>query len=290
LPGDPHGLALGSDGTIYVGLAEPQAIVAIDPKNGAMKRNVVLDSADIASTKELVTLRTDHNRLRLFVANGSDESALILSLPTLKTIREITIEGEPIRDALPDPSGRFLYLLGRRVHVYDIDGKSELRTINFADPVAIAASGSMLAVLGADAVVLFNAGSFEEIGRDRVPGQVTAAVFGANDRVLVALSRDSLYEKPLAPGAVSSSDRICLPEGAGPQIAALAAPDLLLFAERRCISSGAFAGTGRLVAPASLYGISAYAVAYDPVSNFLYVTDRAGYLTIYRVPRAAVVK
>src|SRR5438445_4349720 len=111
LPGDPHGLALGRDGTIYVGLAEPQAIVAIDPKSGAIKRKVVLDSADIASTKELVTLRTDRSRLRLFVANGSDESASILSLPTLKIVRDITIAGEPIRDALPDPTGRFLYLL-----------------------------------------------------------------------------------------------------------------------------------------------------------------------------------
>jgi DNA-binding beta-propeller fold protein YncE len=289
LPGDPHGLALGADGTIYVGLAEPQAIVAIDPQKGAMKRRVVLDSADIASTKELVTLRTDRSRLRLFVANGSDESATILSLPTLKIVREITIEGEPIRDALPDPGGRFLYLLGRRVHVYDVDGKGELRTINFEDPVAIAASGSMLAVFGGDSVALYNAGSFDEIGREPLRSQVTAAVFGAGDRVLVALSRDSLYEKPLTLGTMSSTERICLPEGSGPQIAALAAPDLLLFAERRCNSSGAFSGSNRLVAPASLYGVNAYAIAYDPASNFLYVTDRAGYLTIYRVPRAPAV-
>jgi hypothetical protein len=290
LPGDPHGLALGADGTIYVGLAEPQAIVAIDPKNGAMRRKVVLDSADIASTKELVTLRTDRGRLRLFVANGSDESATILSLPTLKIVREITIEGEPIRDALPDPTGRFLYLLGRRVHVYDIDGKSELRTINFDDPIAIAASGSMLAVFGADFVALYNAGNFEEIGRDPLRSRVAAALFAANDKVLVALSRESLYEKPLTLRAIDSSERICLPEGSGPQIATLGAPDLLLFAERRCNSSGAFTGSNRLVAPASLYGINAYAIAYDPVPNFLYVTDRAGYLTIYRVPRAAVTK
>lgn len=290
LPGDPHGLALGADGTIYVGLAEPQAIVAIDPKNGAMKRKVVLDSADIASTKELVTLRTDRSRLRLFVANGSDESVTILSLPTLRIVREITIEGEPIRDALPDPTGRFLYLLGRRVHVYDINGKSELRTIRFDDPIAIAASGSMLAVFGRDVVAFYNAGSFEEIGRDPFRSQVAAALFAANDKVLVALSRDSLYEKSLTLRATGSSERICLPEGSGPQIATLAAPDLLLFAERRCNSSGGFAGSNRLVAPASLYGVNAYAIAYDPAPNFLYVTERAGYLTIYRVPRAAVVK
>jgi hypothetical protein len=148
----------------------------------------------------------------------------------------------------------------------------------------------MLAVFGADVVALYNAGSFEETGRDPFRSRVAAALFAANDRVLVALSPDSLYEKPLTHRATDSSERICLPEGSGPQIAALAAPDLLLFAERRCNSSGAFAGSIRLVAPASLYGVNAYAIAYDPVSNFLCVTDRAGYLTIYKVPRVAMVK
>src|SRR2546426_1088540 len=37
LAGDPHGIALGADGTIYVGLAQPQAVVAIDPATGAIK-------------------------------------------------------------------------------------------------------------------------------------------------------------------------------------------------------------------------------------------------------------
>src|ERR1043166_1443913 len=95
LAGDPHGVAVGADGTIYAGLAQPQAVVAVDPKSGAVKRKVVLDSAEIASTKELVTLRIAGSRL--FVANGSDESATILSLPGLGILREITIEGEPIR-------------------------------------------------------------------------------------------------------------------------------------------------------------------------------------------------
>jgi len=128
------------------------------------------------------------------------------------------------------------------------------------------------------------------IGLVLLPGHVAAALFAANDKVLVALSRDPFYEKPLTIRATGSSERICLPEGSGPQIAALAAPDLLLFAERRCNSSGGFTGSNRLVAPASLYGVNAYAIAYDPAPNFLYVTERAGYLTIYRVPRAAVVK
>src|SRR5687768_15479738 len=56
LPGDPRGVAIGGDGTIYVGVAEPQAVLAIDPKSGVVKHRLVLDSAEIASTKELVTL------------------------------------------------------------------------------------------------------------------------------------------------------------------------------------------------------------------------------------------
>src|SRR6266568_4148702 len=54
---------------------------AIDPDRGTIKKRVVLDSAEIAATKELVTLRTSADRSRLYVANGSDESATILSLP-----------------------------------------------------------------------------------------------------------------------------------------------------------------------------------------------------------------
>src|SRR5436305_6102484 len=83
LAGDPHGVALGADGTIYVGLAQPQSVVAIDPKSGEVKRRLVLDSAEIASTKELVTLRTNPARTRLYIANGSDESASILALPDM---------------------------------------------------------------------------------------------------------------------------------------------------------------------------------------------------------------
>src|SRR6185503_16049522 len=80
LAGDPRGVAIGADGTVYVGLAETQAVAAIDPGTGAIRKQVVLDSADIAATKELVTLRTNAGRTRLYIANGTDESALILSL------------------------------------------------------------------------------------------------------------------------------------------------------------------------------------------------------------------
>ncbi len=319
LPGDPHGIALGADGTLYAGLAQPQAVVAIDPMSGAVKRRLVLDSAEIAATKELVTLRTNRDGTRLFIANGSDESATILSLPDMKVLREITIEGQPIRDALPDPAGRYLFLLGRRVHVYDGEGQGELRTIEFDDPMAIAvsANGSMLAVIGpqnfgntkATVVALYDTTKFDERARDPMQTDKTieAALFAAGDRVLMALSRDTLFEKPLTHrektmsagddgrmhmsidfGDLVNSERICLPEKSGAQIAALATPQLLLFAERRCSSDGAFSGSARLVTPASLYGVDAYAVAYDRAQNLLYTTERSGYLTIYKVPRAPI--
>src|SRR5947209_15418003 len=81
LPGDPHGVAVGADGTIYAGLAKPQAVVAIDPKSGTVTKKIVLDSAEIASTKELVTMRTNRAGTRLYIANGSDESAKIMTIP-----------------------------------------------------------------------------------------------------------------------------------------------------------------------------------------------------------------
>jgi len=268
LAGDPHGVAVGADGTLYVGLAQPQAVVAIDPKTGAVKKKVVLDSAEIASTKELVTLRISGSRL--FIANGSDESATILSLPDLAVLREITIEGEPIRDALPDPRGRYLYLLGRRVHVYDAGGERELHALDVGDPMAIAANGKTLAVVAPEGAVLFDTSTFTETARLKTNGAADVALF-AND-ALVTLSRDA----------------ICLPEGSGPQIATLAPNNVLLYAERRCEASSALTGGGH-VTPVSLYGVSAYALAYDRAANALVTTERAGYLTIYKVPRAAVV-
>src|SRR5258708_16633140 len=48
LPGDPHGLALGSDGTMYVGLAQPPSVLAINPRSGALRPRVVLASAQTA--------------------------------------------------------------------------------------------------------------------------------------------------------------------------------------------------------------------------------------------------
>lgn len=323
LGGDPRGVAIGRGGTLYVGLAQPQSVIAIDPKSGTVLNRLVLDSPDIASTKELLTLRTSGDGSRLLIANGSDESATILSLPDMKIVREITIEGEPIRDALPDPKGRYVYLLGRHVHVFDADGKHELRTIAFDEPMAIAASanGSTLALVGSEdfgntratVVALFDTTTFAEITRDplQTDRRVESALFADDDRALVALSRDYLFEKHLVPrasktmsssangspmritidfGDLVNSDRICLPDGSGPQIAALAPNDLFLFAEKRCSSSSAFSGSARRITPASLYGVSAYAIAYDRDTNTLAATDRAGYLTIYKVPRAAATR
>jgi hypothetical protein len=321
IEGSPRGVAVGPNGLIYVGLADKQAVDVIDPKSGSVVRELVLDSAEIAATKELVTLRIAGKRL--YIANGSDESATILTIPELTIVREITMEGEAIRDALPDASGRFLYLLGRRVHVFDADGQKEIRTLPFVDPMAIALSsnGSTLAVLGtedfgnakATVVALYDTMTFNEIARDplQTDQTVEAALFAAGDRSLVALSTSSLFEKPLVTrsakpmtsgsdgrmhmsidfGDIVNSERICLPEGSGPQIAALGSTsELLLFAERRCSSSGAFSGSSRRVTPASLYGVNAYAVAFDAASNNLVVTEKAGFLTIYRVPRPAVVR
>lgn len=320
LSGDPRGVAVGADGTVYAGLAESQSVVAIDPDSGAIEKKIVLDSADIAATKELVTLRTNPDRTRLYIANGSDESAMILSIPELAVLREITMEGEMIRDAVPDPKGRYVYLLGRRVHVYDHEGEAELRTIDIKDPMAIATTsdGNALAVFftedfgnaKATSVALFDTRNFTEITREPMQTQKTieAAMFAAGNRSLVAFSRDSLFEKALTakPLRITSKDKtsmhidigdlvnsngVCLPENSGPQIATLAGNDtLVVYGERRCSAAGAFAGSARGITPASLYGVNAYALAYDPKSNSLAVTERDGFLTMYSVPRPAVAK
>lgn len=317
LPGDPRGVAIGSDGTIYVGVAEPQTVLAVDPKSGAIKKRLVLDSAEIASTKELVTLRTNLDRTRLYIANGSDESATILRLPDLAVMREITMEGETIRDVVPDPRGRHLYVLGRRVHVFDAEGGTEVRALAIDDPMAVAVSsdGALLAVLAtedfgstkATVVALFDTNTFAEVARDPLQTEksVEGAMFAAGDRSIVAFSRDAMFEKriTLRPtrikqtgsatstmrvdiGELVNSTHICLPEGSGPQVATLTSTDaLLVYAERRCSASGSFTGSSHGVSPASLYNVNAYAMAYDKLSNTLVATDRAGFLTVYSVPR-----
>jgi hypothetical protein len=304
LPGEPRGLAIGADGTIFVGLAEPQAVVAVDPDSGAVKKRIVLDSAEIASTKELVTLRTNPQRTRLYIANGSDESATILSLPDLAVLREITMEGETIRDVVPDPKGRYVYLLGRRVHVYDADGRTKLRTLDVVDPTAIAVngSGSTVAVFSiedfgntkASVVTMFDGKTFARLAHDplQTTKSIDGAMFSAKDRTLIALSKDSIFDRSAIPngprGSVVNGRLACFPQNSGPQIATLTSDDRLVYAERRCSASGAFNTTESGITPASLYGVDAYAVVFDGKSNTIVATDRAGFLTIYNVPRPAV--
>lgn len=306
LPGDPRGLAIGADGTIYAGLAGPQAVVAIDPETGAVKKRLVLDSAEIASTKELVTLRTNPQKTRLFIANGSDESATILSLPDLAVLREITMEGETIRDVVPDPKGRFVVVLGRRVHIFDSGGATKLRTLEVDDPMAVAVSenGATLAVVAmedfgntkAAVAAMFETRSFTEVARDplQTEKRIEGALFAARDRILVALGRDRIFDRAAMPkrgeirGTSVNSRLACFPENSGPQIAVLTSDDTLVYAERRCSASGAFTGATSGLMPASLYGVSAYAIAFDPATNTIVATDRQGFLTVYHMPRAVV--
>ncbi len=83
-----------------------------------------------------------------------------------------------------------------------------------------------------------------------------------------------------------NGNRVCIPEGSGPQVATLAGSDtLVVYAERRCSASTPFPGSTRGVTPASLYGVNAYALAYDPTTGSLVATDREGFLTLYNLPR-----
>lgn len=317
IEGEPHGIAVTAGGVVYVGLARSQSVVAIDPKNEKILREVVLDSEEIASTKELLTMRLNHDESRLVVAQGSDESVTILALPSLHVVREIGLEGETIRDAVPDPQGRYLYVLGRSVRVFDAIGERELRTLADVEPMAIAANrdGSLLAVIGSEefesgkatVAVFYETETFKETGRvpletDRI---IRSAFFAAGDRSLVALASDWLAEKSIRPrveksigndpsamrmtlefGDLASGEAICLPEGSGPQIGVLTDEGKrIVFAEARCSSgSETFTGSRREVQSSSLYGISAYALAIDPSSGSIFATDRAGFLTRYRMP------
>lgn len=318
LAGTPHGLALSRAGVLYVGLAEPQSVVAIDPAKGSVLGEVVLDSADIASTKELTALRLTSDETRLVVANGSDESVTILSLPDMGIVREIGLEGEVIRDAVPDPKGRYLYVLGRTVHVYDPNGERELKSLGDVEPMAIAvnSAGTLLAVVGteqyekarATSVVLYDVATLKEI--DRQPLQtdrtILAALFAADDRALVVFASDWLAEKTLqkaAPRPIASaegapmrltfefgdlmnSQRICLPASVGPQLAASGAVSTrVYFPETHCGASETFIASKREVETGSIYPVSSYALAFDAKSSSIFATDPAGFLTQYRIAK-----
>lgn len=316
LPGKPRGLAI-HEGIAYVGLSDRQSVLAVDVATGRIVREVILDSADIAATKDLVTLRVAPGGRRLIVANGSDESATILSLPDLAVVREIGLEGETIRDAVMDPSGRYLLLLGNRIHLFDAGGSKQLRTFEVDDPMAIAinSTGSAFAVAHSErfgngtatVISLFDLSTFKQGDREplQTERRIVTMLFAAGDRSLVAFARDWIGEKPLRArvekplstegdkmrmridfGDLTNSEAACLPENIGPQIAVLGPkPSVILFAERRCGVSGSFTASPRNVSTASIYGVSAYAVAFDPRTDTLLTTDPAGFLTIYRAPK-----
>ncbi len=317
ISGSPRGLAIGSDGILYVGLSEPQSVAAIDPETGRIVREVVLDDPDMASTKELVTMRIAAGGKRLVVAHGSDESVSILSLPELGVIREITLEGEVIRDVIPDPAGRYLYVLGRQVYVYDFDGSNRLRSFGDIDPMAIAInqSGSLLAIVGtekfdhvdATVVAFHDTATMNEVAREplQTDRRIVSATFAAGDRALVVAAPDWMAEKSLEArpqkggptasdlrmrirfGDLMNSQRVCLPDGSGPQILASGRSNsTVLFAEKRCSASASFDAAPRRVTLTSLYGIDAYALAFDPASSSIYATDRKGFVTQYRMPES----
>jgi hypothetical protein len=316
LSGDPRAVAV-EKGTIYVGLRGPQSVVAIDAAAGTITREVVLDSRDIASTKDFETMRVDPVHRRLLIAQGSDESVSILSLPELAVIREIGLEGEIVRDALPDPKGRYLFILGRTVRIFDADGNRQLREISTIAPMAIAVSpdGSTLAIVGgerfgdvtATVVSLVDLARLEEIRREPLQTEraVRSALFARGGGPLVVLAADWLAEKSLAPvperamkaeaggmrvridrADLISSETICLPEESTPQIAAMDR-GTVYFAERRCTSAGTTVAAPRTVPTASLYGVDAVALAYDGSRQALVAVEREGLLTLYRLPTPA---
>jgi hypothetical protein len=315
ISGSPRGIAIGADGTVYVGLSEPQAVAAIDPATGRVVREVVLDNPDIASTKELVSMRTAEGGKRLIIAHGSDESVSILSLPDLGVIREITLEGETIRDAIPDPKGRYLYILGRVVHVYDFDGEMKLMSFDGIEPMAIAASasGAMLAIIGSEdfpsgkatVVAVHETETMKEMAREplQTDREIISASFANDDAALVVAATDWMAEKSLASrpvkasgpasmsrfkidfGDLMNSQRVCLPNDSGPQILSRGgSSDVILFAEKRCSASARFDAAPKRITFRSLYGVDVYAMVFDPRTNSLFATDRKGFITQYRAP------
>lgn len=315
IAGSPRGLALADNGIVYVGLSDRQSVVALKAADGTLLNETILDDEEIASTKELVALRLTADQSRLVVANGSDESVTLLELPALKITREIGLEGEAIRDALPDPAGKYLYVLGSQVHVFDFDGQRELRTLDIDDPMTIATTsdGSLLAVTfkekfesgPASSVAIFETATFKEIAREplETDREIRSAVFGAGDQALVFVADDWIAEKVLqkrtrelsatggtmrirfGSGDFVSSQKICLVEKAGPQVITLGrTSSFAIVPEKRCSRTGAFTAQPRRVTSASLYNVGAFALAYDRERDAVWATDPDGYLTMYKTP------
>lgn len=316
LDGTPRGVAVSGDGTIYVGLAEYQEIVAIDPESGRVRARKEIDRTEIAATKDFVSMRATRSGDRLVIGQGSDESVTIVSLPDLAIVREIGLEGEVVRDAVPAPDGSFIAVLGRNVHIWSRDGESLLHVLERLEPMALAVSpgGGTLAVMARETfpsgtvsvAVLFDTRSWRE--RARRPLQtdrlIRGAFFSEDGQTLAVWADDWLAEVPVTMreqaletggerarvsigfGDLVSSEAICLPQKSGPQVAVLGG-DTVVLAERRCSSGGSFVGGKRRLQTAALIGVEAWAIAWDRPRERIIATNPAGTLTMYRVPAPA---
>jgi hypothetical protein len=178
--------------------------------------------------------------------------------------------------------------------------------------IATDAKGRVLVVVGHEtfpngkvtSAVFYDAASLREIGRLplQTEREIVAAFFAAGDRVLVVAANDWLAEAPAAPreekqpqgeagamrlslefGDLISSESVCLPDGAGPQIASTDGGAVVVVAEKRCASGGSFTASKRRTRVASIYGVAAYALARTPAGGWA-ATDPAGFLTLYREP------
>lgn len=319
LPGSPGGLAVGRDGKLFVGLSDRQSIVRIDPSRDLIEKEVILDRPEIASTKDLVTLRIDEAGpvRRLLTANGTDESATILSLDELAIRREITLEGELVRDIHPDPAARFLFVLGRDLHVFDWGGDNPIRTISEPRPMAIAVSsdGSHFAVAGSERIAgttvttlgLWTSEPLREIRR--IPLQTDAEIvslsFAAGDRSIVAASTEAILQLTLSERTdqdesalvntdrgvrmrvraadLISSDKVCLPDRATPQVMTLGpSGSEILFPEKRCGVGASFTAGRRLVSIDSLYGLEAHSIVFDPSRRAVFASGAGNQVVLYR--------
>ena len=315
--GSPRALAAGVDGTLYVGLSGSQEILALDPDSGKILQRKQIDHAEIAATKDFVSMRLTADGDRLVIAHGSDESVTIHALPELGPVREIGLEGELVRDAVPAPDGSFVAVLGRDVHIWSRDGGELLRVLRELEPMALAVSsdGSTLAVVGRESypsgtvsvAILFDTATWSETFRRPLETErsIRGAAFAADDSVLAVWTDDWIAEVAMqAPrstfdtsgetarvriafGDLVSSEAVCLPERTGPQIATLAGRDRLVFAERRCSASGSMTGTRRKLRTISLTGVEAWSIAWDRTRELVVASDPRGTITMYSLPASA---
>lgn len=314
LDGTPRAIALGGDGVLYVGLADTQEIAAIEPATGRVIARQQIDREEIAATKDFVSMRRTAAGDRLVIAHGSDESVSIYSLPDLAPVREILVEGELVRDAVPAPDGSFVAVLGRDVHVWSRDGRQLVRVLRELDPMALAVSsdGKTLAVIGRETfpsgavsmAMFFDTATWEETFRRplQTEREIRGAMYAADDSVIVVWTDDWLAEVEARPvqsnfdtsgraprvrvgfGDLVNSESVCLPEVSGPQGVVLAKESVLVIAERRCSTSGSMSGSRRVLRSASLTGVEAWSIVWDEERELVIASDPRGTLTMYSLP------